>query len=355
MISTKKNIATINFKFLFKAITAFLVSLSSITTYCQDLHFTQYTNAPLLTNPANTGFAPDCDYRLGFNSRTQWAASNVPYKTISAWGDAQLFQKKLNDSWLGVGAVFLNDVAGTGNLTSIKNYLSIAYHQYLSNTSLLSIGFGGGLVQKRVDVTKLTFDAQWNDKFFDIDLPNQEPFIGNNASYADLSLGINYSWFTSDKFYLNGGVSVQHLNTPKETFFNPNTVDARLARRYNAFINASIKLSDVTILNPHVYYSQMSKSTETVIGLDGQYNLSGVGGTTQLLLAFNYRNKDAVSPGVGIQLGNTQFMFNYDATTSSLKTYSNYRNAYEFSLVWKGMYDGTSAAEKSVRCSSPKF
>ena len=29
----------------------------------QDLHFSQYFNAPLLTNPANTGFEPDADWR----------------------------------------------------------------------------------------------------------------------------------------------------------------------------------------------------------------------------------------------------------------------------------------------------
>ena len=38
----------------------------------QDLHFSQWFNAPLITNPANTGFIPDADYRLGANYRDQW-------------------------------------------------------------------------------------------------------------------------------------------------------------------------------------------------------------------------------------------------------------------------------------------
>ncbi len=29
----------------------------------QDLHFSQWFNSPLTTNPANTGFIPDADYR----------------------------------------------------------------------------------------------------------------------------------------------------------------------------------------------------------------------------------------------------------------------------------------------------
>ena len=33
----------------------------------QDLHFSQYFNTPMLVNPANTGFNPDYDYRVGAN------------------------------------------------------------------------------------------------------------------------------------------------------------------------------------------------------------------------------------------------------------------------------------------------
>ena len=60
----------------------------------QDLHFSQFINAPLLTNPANTGFIPDGDYRLGAQYRDQWSSiMTVPYKTMSVWGDAQVIAK----------------------------------------------------------------------------------------------------------------------------------------------------------------------------------------------------------------------------------------------------------------------
>src|SRR5258708_39442880 len=53
-------------------------------TFGQDLHFSQFMNSPLLTNPANTGFIPQADYRLGMNYRNQWSAiMAVPYKTMS--------------------------------------------------------------------------------------------------------------------------------------------------------------------------------------------------------------------------------------------------------------------------------
>ena len=76
---------------------------------------------------------------------------------MSAWGDAQLFNNKFENGWLGVGAVILKDVAGSGNLSSNKIYGSVAYHQLLGYKSLLSGGFGFGAVNKRIDVTQTYF------------------------------------------------------------------------------------------------------------------------------------------------------------------------------------------------------
>src|ERR1700712_4128378 len=122
-----------------KILFSFLLLASSYEVGAQDLHFSQYFNAPLLVNPANTGFNPDFDYRLGGNYRNQWTTvSNNPYKTMSVWADAQLFNNKFENSWVGIGGAFLQDVAGSGNLKSTKGFASIAYHQLLGFRSLLS-------------------------------------------------------------------------------------------------------------------------------------------------------------------------------------------------------------------------
>ena len=145
-----------------------------------------------------------------------------------------------------------------------------------------------------------------------------------------------------------------HINTPQVTFVNPKTVDARLDGRYNFFVNASIKLNDTWIINPNVYYSKISSSQEAVLGFNGQYNISG-DGTNQLLFGLHYRNKDAAIPAFGYQIKNLQLMLNYDLTTSSLTSYSNYKSAYELSAIWNGIYGGLDNGQRAVRCSSPKF
>lgn len=326
-----------------------------ITSKGQDLSFSQYYNNPMLINPANTGFMPDKDYRVGGNYRNQWASlSRNPFQTMSLWGDAQLFDGKFDNGWLGVGGYLLSDVAGAGTLKSTRAYASIAYHQMLSNNILLSSGFSGGMVQKRVDFTKLTFDNQWNGTFFDINIPSGETFATNAVSYFGMNMGLNLSFFLSDNLYINGGFSLNHINRPKETFFTSSAVDTRVRSRSNYFLNASIKLNDLWIINPNLYYTKVGNAFETVIGARAFRNLSG-DGMQQLILGVYYRNGDAAIPVVGMQLGDLQINFNYDATISGLNTFNQTRGAYELGIVFSGLYGRSSKELNNVKCSTPKF
>ncbi|SFO15530.1 type IX secretion system membrane protein, PorP/SprF family [Chitinophaga sp. YR627] len=316
----------------------------------QDLHFSQYFNSPLTTNPANTGFIPDGNYRLGVNYRNQWSSIPVPYKTMSAFGDFQLFRDRLEYGWLGVGGVILRDVAGSGNLTSTKVYGSIAYHQLLGQSSLLSLGFNVGSASKRVDVSKLTFGDQWNGKFFDAQVPTAEPFSQTSIGYFDMQVGMNYAYFPTDNIYINAGFSAQHVNTPRESFYEGNN---QIPRRYIGFLNASIKMSDMVILNPSAYYGRQAGATETVVGGNLAYNLSG-DGESQLYGGAYYRMKDAAVFLVGYELKSVKIMFSYDATTSSLAQFNGRRGAYEIGIVYTGLYPNRSfsGGRRSVICPS---
>ena len=76
---------------MFKQLAIAWALLVSVAAQGQDLHFSQFFNSPLTTNPANTGFIPDGDYRLGANFRNQWSSvMTLPYKTMSAFGDMQV-------------------------------------------------------------------------------------------------------------------------------------------------------------------------------------------------------------------------------------------------------------------------
>lgn len=323
----------------------------------QDLHFSQWFNSPLTVNPANTGFIPDADYRLGANYRNQWSSvMTVPYKTMSIWGDAQVFRNRIESGWLGLGGVILRDVAGSGRLTSTKVNASVAYHQMLGVAHLLSAGFNIGWANKRINFTDLKFPDQFDGKFFDSNLPTNVVLDNPNINYFDVQVGVNYAYFPTDKLYINGGASVMHLNRPRESFFTTDLpdVDNRIAPRYTGFVNASYKMSDMVIINPMGYYSNQAKSSETVVGGNVQYNLSG-DGEMQLLGGVYYRFGDAAIPMVGFEYKNIRLVFTYDATTSGLSQYNNSRGAWEFALLRNGFYsDNGGGSVRQTLCPSFK-
>lgn len=331
-----------------------LAALLSLNSFSQDLHFSQWFNAPLLTNPANTGFIPDADYRIGANYRNQWSSvMTVPYKTFSVWGDAQLFRERIESGWLGLGGMILRDVAGSGTLTTTRAYASVAYHQMIGEAHLLSFGMNAGWSNKRINSAALKFPDQFDGKFFDNNLPTSVILDNPSSSYLDMQAGLNYAFFPTEDLYLNGGVSVMHLNRPRESFFtaDPAGFDARIAPRYTAFVNASIKMNEDVILNPMAYYSLQAGASELVGGAVLNYNLSG-DGEQQLIGGLFMRPGDAIIPMVGFEWNFIRLTFSYDVTTSSLKQYNNSRGALEFALLRNGFYNQFDGNRKQSWCPS---
>jgi type IX secretion system PorP/SprF family membrane protein len=323
--------------------------------FSQDLHFSQFFNSPLLTNPANTGFLPEGDYRIGVNYRNQWASVTAfPYKTMSAWGDVQMTPNAENTGWLGLGGVILRDVAGTGSLTSTKLYGSVAYHQMINQGSLVSLGFNVGWVNKNINTSNLTFPSQWNGKFFDVQHTAVAPKLDkNNINYFDMQVGMNYAYFTEGSLYLNAGFSAMHVNRPKESFFNDGT-NNRIPVRYTAFLNGSFKSNDRWIFNPNIYGSYQANAWEVVGGINAHYNLSGDGEKILIAGAY-YRYKDAVIPMLGLGFKDYIVTFSYDVTTSSLATYNGAKGGYEISIYKNGVVDKFNGSKRDAMCPSFRY
>ena len=335
-----------------KLISVALVLLTVLYSKAQDLHFSQFFNSPLTTNPANTGFIPDADYRIGAHFRNQWSSIlAAPYKTLSLYGDAQVFRDRLDNGWLGVGGLILTDEAGSGGLRSTKIYGSVAYHQMLGSSSLLSAGFNVGWANKRIDQSKLKFPDQFDGKFFDGNLGTSVALTNNNISYFDLQAGMNYAYFPQENIYINAGYSIHHINRPTETFFDQSLDSNRIPMRHIAFLNASLKINDRVILNPNAYYTYQAKASSFMLGLTGNYNLSGAG-EKQLIAGVYYRYNDAAIAVLGFELNNIRFTFSYDATTSGLRNFNNAQGAQEFNLMKRGFYN-PGGNTKQVLC--PRF
>jgi type IX secretion system PorP/SprF family membrane protein len=325
--------------------------ISSSNLYAQDLHFSQFFNSPLTTNPANTGFIPDADYRIGVNYRNQWSSLIAkPYVTMSAYADAQLFRDKMENGWIGIGGVLLSDKAGSGSLRSDKFYGSAAFHKMLGNSSLLSAGFNIGYVSKRIDPTNLRFPDQFNGKFFDASITPSVQFANLNIDYIDLQVGMNYAYFPEENIYINAGYSIHHVNKPRETFFGDNTAAGKIPVRHIGFVNAILKVHPRVIINPNIYFTTQTNAIEINAGLNANYNLSEYG-ESQLIGGLYYRYNDAIIPMIGIETKKTAITFSYDATVSSLSQFNGARGGVEISIVKKGIYPGKE--DRQTLC--PKF
>lgn len=273
----------------------------------------------------------------------------VPYKTMSAYGDVQLFKNRFENGWVGLGGVILRDVAGSGNLTSTKMYGSVAYHQMLGYSSLLSLGFNAGYANKQINTANLKFPDQFDGQFFDNKLPTSVVLTRNNIGYLDLQAGLNYAYFPTENIYVNSGFSVHHINQPHESFFSSDEVSNKVPRRYIGFLNGSFKLNDQVIINPNVYYTRQSNVSELVGGINAHYNLSG-DGEYLLIAGAYYRHKEAVIPMVGLGFKDYIFSFTYDVTISSLRNYNGSRGAFEFALVRQGLLNSARGNVRQVIC-----
>jgi type IX secretion system PorP/SprF family membrane protein len=324
----------------------------------QSMHFSQYYNAPMLLNPANTALMPEDDYRVGLNYRNQWAVVPVPYNTFSAFGDVKLGGNKDNENhnnWLGLGLAFFNDKAGDGNLSLAQFQASLAYHLQLSHTFMLSLGVSGSYVQRSVNYDNLTFDAQWDGMTFNSNMSNAEKLGIIKTTYYKVAPGINFAWFPNENLYVKVGGSLDNLNRPTETFYKngKNTLDYRPIGN----IDVVIKTGPVLIVNPSAYYTQQSGAAEMVVGaqfrtiLTNTHQLNPM--ITQLILGVYDRLNDAVIGMAGVQVGGIQFVASYDFTMSALAPYNASYGALEFSLVYTGKYGKNKGVKSTYSC--PRF
>lgn len=317
----------------------------------QGMHFSQYYNAPMLLNPANTALMPENDYRVGANYRNQWATVPVPYRTMSAYADFQALRSSELSNWLGVGVAFFNDKAGNGDLSLNRTEAFVAYHLQLGYTSMLSAGISGAYVQRSVDFNKLTFDMQWDGFSFNGSLPNGEKAGVMKTSFMDVGAGINYAYFPNDNVYLKVGVGLAHINQPTESFYS---MVNKMGLRPTGNIDLMVRANNALIINPSVYYTRQKTASELVYGSLFQFYTGGDGAkSTQLIVGAFHRWNEAVIGTFGYEWGGLRLMTSYDFTVSKLSPYNGGNGALEFAVRYQGFYGKGGSPRHLYNC--PRF
>ncbi len=320
-------------------------------THGQDPNFSQFFASPLTLNPALTGKF-DGEYRVAGNYRNQWPTINNAFTTFTVSFDAGILKTKIPEfDQFGIGIMAFADKSGNGVLQNNAWALSTAYHKSLDENgwNQIGLGFQGSFVNKRLDITRLTFEDQLTSNGFTgvtSEIFNQNQL---DVKYFDMNMGALYNGTTNGANNLYFGASLYHINRPKESFQGGNYF---LEPRLTLQAGGMVPLSQFNAIHFSALHSRQAKATNTQFG--GAYMLTvnqDESSPTNLYLGTWYRWGDAFIPYVGLEYGNFQIGSSYDVNTSSLKPASNMRGGVEFSIIY--IKKPTDPNRKKLNC--PKF
>jgi type IX secretion system PorP/SprF family membrane protein len=311
-----------------------LISICSFASYAQDPHFSQFYASPLTLNPAFAGKF-DGDIRVAGIHRNQWPTINKAFVTTSAAVDFRIMKNHIaeNDTW-GVGLMGFSDQSANG---AVKfNYASVgtAFHKGLDEEGYHQIGaaFQGTYANMMINVTNLKFLDQLTPYGFTG--TTTEVFNNSNLknSYLDFNAGVLYNGSTTDQNNFYFGVSMYHINRPKQSFTGAFFL---LNPRTTIHGGGYFPVGQTSTLHLSGLYSTQGKASEALIGGAYQFLVSEqTDKPTSFYVGSWMRMNDAVIPYVGLEFGSFRLGATYDVNISNLKSASNSRGGMEISLIY---------------------
>jgi type IX secretion system PorP/SprF family membrane protein len=306
----------------------------------QDIHFSQFFNSPLLRNPSLAGIFTG-DVRVLGVYRGQWNSVTNAYKT--GYIDAE-FKKPVGkaDDYVTIAMQMMYDRAGTAGWTTIQAMPALNYHKSLSNqrNSYLSLGFMGGIVQNRIDRSKITTNSQYDGQ------GDGEPNLRPQYTYLDGSVGMSYNSSLNDNpennFY--AGVAYHHFNRPKNSFYRNPNIELNPKWVYSGGVRFAV--SEQAYMTVIADYSKQGSFSEAIGGAMYGLKLGPDYDKPDYVIHLGtfFRWNDALIPVVKLDYNPFSIAVSYDVNVSPLKLSSYGRGGFELSVT----YIGWSQRSKSV-------
>ncbi len=259
--------------------------------------YSQYMLNKYIINPGVTGTKDH--FVASTNFRYQWLGFVDAPRTY-----ALTVHGPMSSGKFGIGGSIYNDVTGPTSKTGI--YLTFAKQVQLNSKQKLSFGLSGGLLQFKIDGTKLTVFE-----------PGDQVLTNQRMTSMLPDFGFGAYWYEDDKFYL--GISTPQFIQSKISFTENNvtslsnlTVHYFLNGGYTFHINSDFDVEPSVL----VKYSAP---------VDIQFDLG-----TRIIFKDNvwlgvvYRTQDAISAVVGYTTADDKlsFGYSYDFTQSNVRNYS---------------------------------
>lgn len=329
--------------------------IPTLPAAAQDIHFSQFFEAPLLRNPALAGLFSG-DVRLQAVYRTQWESVTVPYQTVSFNGEYKI-QMKNSEDFLTVGGQILYDKAGTVAFTSTHVLPTINYHKSLSDerNRYLSLGFMGGIVQRRIDRSKMTTNSQFDGTNYNSTTPDGETFGRPSYTYLDGSAGMSYNSQIGENaennFFI--GIGYHHFNkASKISFYSDSKI--KMAPKWVYSGGARVATSPNAYVTFQADYTKQASYTELMGGAMYTYKIDDTEEPKYLINAGVFmRWKDAIIPVAKLEARPLSISVSYDANISQLSAASRMRGGFEMGLTYQKYISRGNSSREAVRC--PRF
>ena len=319
----------------------------------QDIHFSQFFEAPLLRNPSLAGIFQG-DIRVQGVYRSQWGSVTAPYKT----GSFNFEYKKpvgRGDDFITTGLQLVYDKAGATNFITNSVLPAINYHKSLSDEKVkyLSLGFMGGIVQRRIDRSRMTTNNHYDGNGYNPSLPDGETFANANFSYGDGSVGMTFNSALGtgrkeDNYFI--GIAYHHFNRPKNTFYKNPSVE--LNPKWVISGGVRFDLNETTYFTMQADQYMQGINHETIGGALYSYKIGEDFENPEYTIHFGafLRWKDALIPVVKLDYNPFSVALSYDVNVSQLKTASQGRGGMELSLTYRGFFDRENSSKNAVLC-----
>lgn len=319
------------------------------STFAQDIHFSQFFEAPLLRNPSLAGIFKG-DIRVQAVYRDQWNSVTNAYKTSSLNAEYKLPIGKGAD-FITPGIQIVYDRAGTVSWVSTQILPALNYHKSLSvdRNRYLSLGFMGGPVQRRFDRSKMTTNSQYDG------LGDGETFIKPQYTYFDAAVGMSYNSQLNENPDNNMfvGLAYHHFNRPKNSFYR--NASSVVEPKWVASVGVRFSVTPASYLTLQADHTIQGRFQETVAGaLYGiklgddwdkpLYTLHG-----GLFMRWN----DALIPVIKLDYSPFSVSLSYDVNLSKLKTSSYGRGGFELGISYVGFTNRDNSTLNAVTC--PRF
>ena len=331
------------------------VFFCSSNAMCQDIHFSQLFETPLLRNPALAGLFSG-DIRIQSVYRSQWNSVTDAYHTTSANIEYKIGVGQSED-FITIGGQVLYDKAGTVDLTSTHILPAFNYHKSLSaeKNMYLSMALMGGYVQRSIDRSKITTDSQFDGTSYNSSAATGETFTKSSYGYFDGTAGISLNAQLGDNpdnnFYL--GLAYHHFDQPKKLSFYSD-VKSELTPKWVASGGIRMNLNEYSFVTFEGDYSKQGVNSEILGGVLYTKRLDDVDDPKYLIHGGAYmRFKDAIIPVVKVEAKPIAVAVSYDVNISGLKKVSTGRGGFELSLTYQKYSNRFNSSLNATKC--PRF